>query len=147
MGDTGMNFRTTLVAIALLAFAFPAAAHEEPACDRACLIEMADGYLAAMVAHDASKAPLAANVVMVENARRIRPGEGLRAPHTGGRGGCQNPGADPVSQQDGVLAVAPGPEGKPTTFGVRLKRGANGRIVEAEHLVGNPLGEGQVANL
>jgi hypothetical protein len=136
-----------LLAAAACALAAPAAAHEEPACDRACLIAMADGYLAAMVAHDPAGAPLAADVVMVENARRIAPGEGLWASLTGAPGGYRIPVADPVSQQVGVMIVAPGTDGKPTMFGVRLKRGADGRIVEAEHLVGNPLGEGQVANL
>lgn len=34
------------IAAAPLALAVPAAAHEEPACDRECLIAMADGYLA-----------------------------------------------------------------------------------------------------
>ena len=136
-----------LLAVAAMALAAPVAAKEQPACDRECLIAMADDYLAAMVAHDPARAPLAANVVMVENAKRIRPGEGLWASLTGAPGGYKIPVADPVSQQVGVLTVAPGAEGKPTMFGVRLKRGADGRIVEAEHLVGNAIGEAQLANL
>src|SRR5690606_6960242 len=126
--------------------AVPAAAHEEPSCDRQCLIDMADAYIAAMVAKDPARAPLAGNVVMVENAKRIRPGEGLWTSLTGAPGGYKIPVADPVSQQVGVMTVAPGADGKPTMFSVRLKR-ENGRIVEAEHLVGNELGEGQIANL
>lgn len=136
-----------LLAAAVMALAVPASGHQDPVCDRGCLIDLADGYLAAMVAHDPSKAPLAAGIVMVENARRIEPGEGLWASLTGAPGAFKIPVADPVSQEVGVLTVAPGTDGKPTMFGVRLKRGADGRIVEAEHLVGNPLGAGQLANL
>ena len=36
-------------------------------CDRACLEGIADRYLAAMVAHDATKAPFAKNFVFTEN--------------------------------------------------------------------------------
>ena len=141
-----MNLKAFLLIGAALGAA-PSAAHEPPACDRQCLIDMADGYIAAMVAHDPKKAPLASDVVMVEQQKRIRPGEGLWASLSGGPGAYKIPVADPVSQQVGVLTVAPDREGKPTMFSIRLKRGPDGRIVEAEHIVGNALGEGQIANL
>ena len=135
-----------LLAAAAFALAAPAAAHEEPACDRACLIGMADGYIAAMVAKDPSRTVLADGAVMVENNARITPGEGLWSSLSGPPGEFVIHVADPVSQQVGVMLVAPAAEGKPTMFGIRLKR-ENGRITEAEHLVGNELGEGQLANL
>ncbi len=46
-------------------------------CDRACLEGMADQYLAAMVAHDASKAPFADNVIFTENTIKLPLTEGL----------------------------------------------------------------------
>lgn len=46
-------------------------------CDRACLEGIADQYLAAMVAHDASKAPLAKGLVFTENTVKLPPTEGL----------------------------------------------------------------------
>jgi hypothetical protein len=38
---------------------------------------MADQYLAAMVAHDASRAPFAKNLILTESAVKIPPTEGL----------------------------------------------------------------------
>jgi hypothetical protein len=49
-------------------------------CDRKCLEGIVDKYLAAMVAHDASKAPFAASVKFTENAKLLpvaKPTEGL----------------------------------------------------------------------
>ncbi len=140
-----VRFHAAAAALALATAA--AAAQDRPACDRQCLIDMADGYIAAMVAHDPTKTPLAANVVMVEQLKRIKPGEGLWASLGGGPGGYKIPVADPVSQQVGIMTVAPNLEGKPTMFSVRLRRGPNGKIAEAEHIVGNALSEGQIANL
>jgi len=46
-------------------------------CDRACLEGIGDQYLAAMVAHDASKAPFAKNLIFTENTIKLPPTEGL----------------------------------------------------------------------
>lgn len=46
-------------------------------CDRDCLVDLADDYVAALVAHDTGKAPLSGNIKTVENLKRIKPGEGL----------------------------------------------------------------------
>ena len=46
-------------------------------CDRECLKSMADLYLEAMVAHDASKAPFTENVIFTENTVRLPLTEGL----------------------------------------------------------------------
>jgi hypothetical protein len=43
----------------------------EKKCDRKCLINLMDQYLAALVKHDPSGVPLAANVQFVENAESI----------------------------------------------------------------------------
>jgi hypothetical protein len=135
--------RITLL-FAALALALPATAQAQN-CDRACLIAMADDYVAALVAHDPSDAPLARNVVTVENVRKIGRGEGLWRSVTGGPTGFRIHVPDPVSQQVGLMAMME-VEGKPALVGIRLKR-QRGRIVEAEHLVASNLGEGQLANL
>src|SRR5690606_937489 len=116
-----------LLAAAACALAAPAAAHEEPDCDRQCLIDRADGYSAAIVAKDPSRAVLAEGAIMVENNKRIAPGEGLWSSLSGPPGEFVIHVADPVSQQVGVMLVAPAAEDKPTMFGIRLKR-ENGRI-------------------
>ena len=54
-----------------------AAAADTHACDRTCLNKMVDAYLAALVAHDPGKVPLASDVKFVENVVRTKPGEGL----------------------------------------------------------------------
>lgn len=71
------SMRRTIETVAILAASFALAAQAAAQdCDRQCLIDLADAYVAAMVAHDPGRVLLAANVVMVENATRIRPGEG-----------------------------------------------------------------------
>lgn len=139
-----MKLLHCLMAGAALALAAPAAAQAD--CDRQCLIDLSDKYVAALVAHDPKAAPLSDKLVTVENAKQIKPGEGLWASLTGKPGNYVIHVADPVSQQVGVMAVAPGANQKPVMFGIRLKN-EGGRITEAEHIVGNELNEAQIANL
>jgi hypothetical protein len=63
----------SLVAIVSIRPADQATAAAAPAatCDRACLNGIVDQYLAAMVAHDPSKLPLAKNVKFTENGVRL----------------------------------------------------------------------------
>ena len=126
------------------AWAVPAAAQAQD-CDRQCLIDMADSYAAALAANDPARAPLADDIVTVENLNRIQPGEGLWRTATAGPTEFLIHVADPVSQQVGILAMMEA-EGEPVLAGIRLKR-ENGRIVEAEHIVADGLGEAQLANL
>lgn len=123
--------------------AAPAAA-PATSCDRQCLLDLADAYLAALVAHDPSRVPLAADVRMVEQARRIRPGEGLWRSTTAGPTAYKLVVPDAVSQQVGGIVMMQS-EGKPAQVGFRLKL-VGGRITEAEHLVALPR-EQQLANL
>src|SRR4051812_30956602 len=74
----------TFTALALGACSKPAepaaaapAAAPSVACNRQCLIDATDAYIAALVAHDISKAPLSDEIVFVENVTKTRPGEGL----------------------------------------------------------------------
>ncbi|MEO6185575.1 MAG: hypothetical protein ABIP38_00975, partial [Steroidobacteraceae bacterium] len=79
------NFVATAVAAAALALGAcskppspPAAAAPAPeTCNRQCLIDKTDAYVAALVAHDIAKAPLSDQIVFVENTVKTRPGEGL----------------------------------------------------------------------
>ena len=132
-------------AFALASSAFGPAAAQAQDCDRACLIKMADDYAAALVAHDPSRVPLAANAVTVENARKVGRGEGLWRTTTGGMTEFQIHVPDPVSQQVGLMAMME-VDGKPALVGIRLKR-VGGRIVEAEHMVAGNLSPPALANL
>ena len=136
--------RMKLLFAAAIAMAPPAAALAQD-CDRECLIDMADAYAAALVAHDPSEVPLAAGVVTVENAKKIGRGEGLWRTATGVPTSFQIHVPDPISQQVGLLAMME-VEGKPALVGIRLKR-AGGRIVEAEHMVAASLNPTALANL
>jgi len=102
--------------------------------DRAALLKLADDYFAALVAHNPKGVPLANNIKIVENIKRIQPGEGLwktasSAPNTAFK--IVIP--DTVSQQVGGLVIM-GVGGKPAQIGFRLKV-ENDRITEAEHMV------------
>lgn len=101
--------------------------------DRAALLKLADTYLAALVAHDPGKVPLASDVKIVENVTRIEPGEGLWKTATSAPTEFKIVAADPVLQEVGALVVM-GNDGKASQVGIRLKL-MNRRIVEAEHLV------------
>ncbi|HEY5566878.1 MAG TPA: hypothetical protein VIM81_06500 [Gammaproteobacteria bacterium] len=118
-------------------------------CDRRCLIDLADGYVAAIVAHDPGKVRLSPDVVFVENITRMKPGEGLWATASAPPQSFVIHVPDPVAQQVGYLAVmAETREGQqtPIQVGLRLKL-EGGRITEAEHLVVRNLRETSLANL
>jgi hypothetical protein len=137
-------------------------------CNRQCLIDATDAYVAAMVAHDVSQAPLSDEVVFVENVTKMRPGEGLwtsivegpssfaihvpdEANQTAGylammtyRGPPQAPqGASP--EQRAALATQPAIE-QPVIVAIRLEFDPRGRIVQAEHLLSG-VREAQMPNL
>lgn len=136
------------VSLAIVAPATFAAQKNAPAtpatCDRQCLLTLADDYLGSLVAHDAKKVPLAADVRIVENAKRIQPGEGLWKTVSGGPTEYKLVVPDAVSQQVGGIVMMQA-DGKPAQIGFRLKV-VGGRITEAEHLIAMPR-EAQMANL
>jgi hypothetical protein len=104
--------------------------------DRAALIKLANDYFAAVVAHDPGKAPLAPDVKTVENARRIKPGEGLWKTTTAGPTEFRIVVPDTTSQQVGGMFMMQA-ENKPAQVGFRLKV-VNGKITEAEHMIAVP---------
>ncbi|HEX6994691.1 MAG TPA: hypothetical protein VF339_11160 [Gammaproteobacteria bacterium] len=140
------TIETAAILCAALALSSQAAAQD---CDRQCLIDLADDYVAAMVAHDPSRVPLASNVVIVENITRIRPGEGLWQTAAAPPESFVIHVPDPVSQQVGYLAVMKerrdGQEA-PIEVGLRLKLDG-GQITEAEHLIVRNLSSNALANL
>jgi len=142
-----MSLKTLLLAGAALALAAPTAAQDKPGpCDRQCLIDLSDRYVAALVAHDPKAVPLAANVASAENLKPIKLGEGLWQPLSAGPDKFVIHVPDPVSEQVGVMAVATGTDAKPVMFGIRLKVAGN-RIIEVEHVVGNTPAASAMANL
>ena len=106
-------------------------------CDRACLIKTTKDYIAALVAHDPSKAPLAKDVMTVDNVKRIKPGEGLWKTASGGPTQLKIYVPDPVLQQAGFLGVIQ-QSGKPVMLALRLKLNMDGKIVQAEHVYAAP---------
>jgi hypothetical protein len=131
----------TLLALVLLAGAIGLASAKprEPAvstCDRDCLKTLAGNYLASWVAHDASKVPLAPDVKIVENAKRIKPGEGLWKTTTAGPTDFKIIVPDDYAQQVGGLVMIKSQD-KPAEVGFRLKV-ENGKITEAEHMIALP---------
>jgi hypothetical protein len=122
-----------------------AAAPAPDPCNRACLKDLANSYLAALVAHDPSKVPLAADVKFVENVTPMKPGEGLwkTASEVPTTFAVYVP--DPVAGQVGFLGMMKA-DGKPIELALRLKV-VHGQIVEAEHLIASSFRETSLANL
>lgn len=149
----------------------PAAEAAAPAvaCNRQCLIDATDAYVAALVAHDPTKAPLAENAVFVENVKKMPPGEGLWKSIVKGPSTFAIHVPDEINQTAGYLAMVTymgppqAPQGsspeqraelaaksppveQPAIIALRLKFDGNGKITEAEHLLSG-VREAQMANL
>ena len=105
-------------------------------CDRDCLKALADSYIAALVAHDPHKVPLAPDIKIVENAQRSKAGEGLWRTATAGPDEFKILVPDPYSQEVGGMVMMQS-DGKPAQVGFRLEL-VNGKITEAEHMVAVP---------
>jgi hypothetical protein len=138
-------------------------------CDRQCLIDKTDAYIAALVAHAPTQAPLAANIAFVENVTKMMPGEGLwqsivSAPGTFavyvpdvinqavGYLGMMSYMAPPPAPQDLSpeerleYSLAQAPVEQPVIVALRLQFDAAGNITEAEHLLSG-VREAQLVNL
>ncbi len=123
-----------------------AAQEEGPACDRACLIELTEAYVAGIEGQSAEGAPFADGAVIVENLARIQPGEGLWADATGAGNDFGVVVPDEAQQTAGWLGMIER-DGKPAVVAVRLKLDGEGKIAEAEHLYAEIANESQLANL
>lgn len=108
----------------------PAAAAES--CDRACLVQVADQYLAAMVAHDPSQAPIAQGARYTENGVELTLPDGLwRTADALGKYRLYV--ADPGEHTIGFFANAR-ENGAPVLVATRLRL-ADEKITEIESVV------------
>ena len=108
-----------------------------PDCDRDCLIDIANGYLAALAARDPRKAPLAPNVAFVENVTRLEPGKGLWASAAGAATDFRIYVPDSERSTIGLITVIDRRTANgvvPAQLALRLKI-EDRKITEAEHLV------------
>jgi hypothetical protein len=102
-------------------------------CNRTCLENLADQYVAAMAKHDPSGLPLAPGYKYTENTAAIQLGDGLWV------GASEEPttfkiyAVDPVSRQVGLYCVMK-EFNKPIMLALRLKV-EQGKITEIEHVV------------
>jgi hypothetical protein len=163
-----MRFRNAAVTGLLLCLAAPAFAQRTGGtgdCDRACLTGIADAYIAAVIAHDPSKAPLAPNAKFTEQTQVLKVGEGLWKTATQGPTTFKIPVADPVAGQIGVILMmkadlgpapanpltnAPLPPTPPGPADVQLAlrlKVRNKQITEAEHIYARITAPNQIANL
>ena len=114
-------------------------------CDRTCLTGVVDAYVAALVAHDPAKAPLARTVRFTENTGLLDVGEGLWI------GASEAPSAfrlyvpDPSTDQVAFIGTLKEFD-RPVLVAVRL-RVLNRRVIEAEHVVARSLTEPGLKNL
>jgi hypothetical protein len=113
-------------------------------CDRACLESMVNQYLAAMVAHDASKAPFAKTLKFTEGGVKLPPTEGLWFTSTG-LGDYRFYVSDPQEGQVGFVGVVMEHD-KPVILALRLKV-ENKQITEAESIVARMVNEKNLVNL
>jgi len=104
-------------------------ASAQQACDRACLRTMLDQYLAAVIKHDPSAAPLVVGFRQTENAINVRPGNGTWKTVTG-LGTVQRRYLDPSTGQAAYYGTLQEGAGTPiVTVRVRVE---NRQLTEAE---------------
>ena len=121
------------------------AAHTAPACNRACLVDIMQGYLECLPAHSAKGLPLASGVKVTEQAARIPVGDGLWVSATEAPTAFKIFVADPVSGQVGFFGMMKQWD-KPILLAARL-RVVGGRITEIENVVAGDLRPNSMANL
>ncbi len=123
-------FLLTVLGLLLLGHAAAADAQE---CDRACLRETLESYMAAVVANEPSAAPLMVGFRQTDNAVVKRPGTGVWRSVTS-LGSVQRHFLDPVSGQAAFLGIVN--EGdRPAVVTVRIRM-IDGLIGEAEWFIG-----------
>lgn len=121
------------MAMNLGALALAAPARAAPACGRACLYRVLDGYLHALAARSPSAAPMAAGYRATEDGKPVRLGDGVWATVTG-LGAYRVDLADPRNGNVGHIGELI--EGqRRTPFALRLKV-SGGKVTESEIIVG-----------
>jgi hypothetical protein len=97
--EEGFTMKWTIaLAIVGVLFGASSAIAQGAVCDKTCLMSTADAYLAALVAHDASKAPMAPNAKFTKQTKVMKVGdEGLWKSAISVSPTFKIPVADPVS--------------------------------------------------
>ncbi len=118
---------------AMACVGIPYQASDGWSCTRKCLAEKMDQYLAALAKNDSSGAPLAVDVMLVENTEKTLIGEGLWKTTTGGPTDFKIIVADPDTGEVAFMGVIEENK-KPTIAAIRLKV-VDHKIKEIDHLV------------
>jgi hypothetical protein len=100
---------------------------------------MADAYLAALVAHDPSKAAMGIGAKFTENAQVVAVGEGLWKTASEPPTNFKVYVPDPVAGQLGAIVIMKD-AGKPIQLALRIKV-VNKQITEAEHIIARNVNE------
>ncbi len=132
-----MTRRALALAASVVAAIAACSARASSGCGRACLADLADRYLASLVAHDAGRLPLAPHVRYTENGQVLDLHDGLWGTATG-LGTYRNVFADPKDGEVIVYAVVH-EHAYLDLLATRL-RVAHGRISEIETIVDRPSG-------
>lgn len=112
-------------------------------CNRACLEDVVNQYLAALVAHDPKRLPLSADVIYTENDQVIQPGDGFWKT-VQGIGNYKHIFADPEFGQVAFMGTMQ-EAGAPMLMSLRLRLEL-GRITEIESVYYRP-GQGGPAGI
>lgn len=139
-----MKKTTVILSVVLLLSTCSFASAASQPCNRACLVNLMDQYLAAVVKHDPAGVPISQDVKFVENLQQISVGKGLWETAAGGPTEFKIYVADPVAGQIGFMGVIKD-KNNPVLLGARLKL-AKGQITEIDHMV-SPLKEPLPAGL
>lgn len=113
-------------------------------CDRACLRQALDTYMAAVFKHDPAAAKLAPNHYATSNTAEVRNGAGFWKLYSG-YGEVQNRWLDAHNESAAFFGIVK-KEGKDDVVSVRIKVDG-GRISEAEWLVASPPQDGKIGVL
>jgi len=110
----------------------PATAAATGACDRACLGQTLDRFLAALLKHDVAGAPLASTFRYTENAVQVRPGDGLwKSASTLGQ--VQRRYIDPVTGQAAYFGLID--DGSETGIATLRIKVEDGKVTEGELVI------------
>jgi hypothetical protein len=123
-----------IFAYSLLAFLGSASAFAAtPDCGRACLRDVLDRYMGAVLKHDPSSAPLFAGFRETDNAVAVKPGNGVWKTFTA-LGKIQRRYVDPVNQSAGYFGtIEEGSDAAVATLRLKVDRR---KITEAEWVIG-----------
>ncbi|MGB6451181.1 MAG: hypothetical protein WBE92_10555 [Steroidobacteraceae bacterium] len=134
-----MAGRALALAISAAAALAASSARASDVCDRTCLDGLVDRYVAAMVAHDPERLPLAEGVRFTEDGQELRLGDGLWATASA-PGHYKIYAADPEDGEVGFYGTV-FENGTPVLLALRLKVDY-GLISEIETIVARPSGMG-----